>query len=139
MRLVDHQSCAVALGEGRDLGHGRDVALHREHAVDDDEHAAAVLRGALELLLELLQPVVTERAELGLREDAAVEDRRVVARVGDHGVTGAQERREGAVFAWLPGEDDRILGAHPFGDLLLELEVERDRAVQEARAGEPEP
>src|SRR4051794_6850038 len=33
-------------------------------------------------------------------------------------------------------EDDRVLGAHPVGDLGLELEVQRRRAVEQARAGE---
>ena len=39
----------------------RDVALHREDAVDDDEHAAAVARRALERALELVDAVVAER------------------------------------------------------------------------------
>ena len=34
------------------------------------------------------------------------------------------------------GEDDRVLGAQPLGELALELDVQVDRAVQEARAGE---
>ena len=34
------------------------------------------------------------------------------------------------------GEDERRLGAHPVGELLLELDVERDRAVEQAGAGE---
>jgi hypothetical protein len=32
--------------------------------------------------------------------------------------------------------DDRLLGAHPVGELPLELEVERKRAVEQARAGQ---
>ncbi len=31
-------------------------------------------------------------------------------------------------------EDERLLGAHPLGDLALELEVQRDRPVEQARA-----
>ena len=34
------------------------------------------------------------------------------------------------------GEDDRAVGPHPVGDLLLELEVQRRRAVEQARAGQ---
>ena len=118
-------------------GSGRDVALHREDAVDDDEHAAAVLGRALELLLELVEPVVAERAQLGAREQAAVEDRGVVAGVGDHRVAGREQRPERADVGLVAGgEDDRVLGAHPLGDLALELEVQRDRAVEQARAGQ---
>ena len=61
VRLVDHQPRAVALAEVADLRQRRDVALHREDAVDDDEDAAAVARRALERLLELVEAVVAER------------------------------------------------------------------------------
>ena len=43
--LVDHQPGAEARAQIGDLGQRRDVALHREHAVDDDEDAAAVAAG----------------------------------------------------------------------------------------------
>src|ERR687896_368856 len=81
VRLVDHQARAVRAAEVGDLRQRRDVALHREDAVDYDEHAAAVIRGPFEHLLQLVDPVVPERAQLGAREKAAVEDRRVVAGV----------------------------------------------------------
>ena len=42
VRLVDHQARAVALAQLDDVHQRRDVALHREDAVDDDQHAAAV-------------------------------------------------------------------------------------------------
>ena len=80
VRLVDHQPRAVRLAELDDPRQGGDVALHREDAVDDDEHAAAVVDRALEHLLELVEPAVAERAQLGPREQAAVEDRGVVGR-----------------------------------------------------------
>jgi len=51
VRLVDHQPCPVLLAEVADLRQRRDVALHREDAVDDDQHAAAVLGRALERAL----------------------------------------------------------------------------------------
>ena len=86
VRLVDHQPRAVRAAELDDPRQVGDVALHREDAVDDHEHAAAVVAGALEHLLELVEPAVAERAQLRPREQAAVEDRGVVARVGDHGV-----------------------------------------------------
>ena len=73
----------------------------------------------------------------GARHRHGVEDRGVVARVADHGVAGAEQRRDAAhVRQVAGGEDERVVGAHPLGDLALELEVQRDRPVQEARAGQ---
>ena len=79
VRLIDHQPGAVALRQVGDRVQRGDVALHREHAVDDDEHPAAVLLGLLQPVLEQIQPVVAEGAKLRPREDAAVQDRGVVA------------------------------------------------------------
>ena len=93
--------------------------------------------GALEHLLELVEPPVAERAQLGAREQAAVEDRGVVGGVGDHRVAGRQQRAERADVGLVAGgEDDRLLGAHPLRQLALELEVQLDRAVQQPRAGQ---
>ena len=133
--LVDHQARAEALAQVADLGQRRDVALHREDAVDHDEDAAAVVGGALEHALELVHAVVAEGAQLGAAEQAAVEDRRVVAGVGDDGVGGAEDRPQRADVGLVAGgEDDRVLGPLPVGDLLLELEVQRRGAVEQARA-----
>ena len=58
--LVDHQPRAVLLAERDDLRQRGDIALHRVDAVDHDEDAAAVLLRLRELLLEQVEPVVTE-------------------------------------------------------------------------------
>ena len=137
VRLVDHQPRAVRLAQLDDPRQVGDVALHREDAVDDDEDAAAVVARALEHLLELVEAAVAERAQLRARQQAAVEDRGVVAGVGDHGVARAEERAERADVGLVAGrEDDRLLGAHPLGELGLELEVQVDRAVEQPRAGQ---
>ena len=118
-------------------GSGADVALHREDAVDHHEHAAAVALGALQHRLELVEPVVAERAGARARHRDAVHDRGVVAGVADHGVAGDRAGCRAADVRLVAGrEDERVLGAHPLGQLALELEVHRQRAVQEARAGQ---
>ena len=90
------------------------------------------------LLLELLHAGVPEGAKLGLGLDAAVQDRGVVAGVGHHGVARAGDRPDGAEVGLVAGgENHRRLGAHPVGDLLLELGVKGDRPVEQPRAGEP--
>jgi hypothetical protein len=109
-------------------------------AVDDDEDAARVAAGLLERPLELVHAVVAVRAQLGARQQAAVEDRGVVARVGDDGVAGAEDGPERAdVRLVARREDDRVLGAHPLGELALELQVQRRRPVEQTRAGQPGP
>jgi hypothetical protein len=65
VRLVDHQPRSVGGRQARDLGQRSDVPLHREDAVDDHEHAAAVLCRALEHALELVEAVVAEGPQLG--------------------------------------------------------------------------
>ena len=138
MRLVDHKAGTVAAAELDDLRERSDVALHREHTVDDHEHAPSVLRRAFERPLELVHPVVTEGPELCPREDAAVEDRGVVARVRDDRVAGLEDGAEAAQVGLVAGrEHEGRLRVHPLGELLLELEMEQRRAVQESRAGHP--
>ena len=53
--LVDHQAGSEALAQLADVEQRRDVPLHREDTVDDDEHAAAVALRAVEHLLELVE------------------------------------------------------------------------------------
>ena len=140
MRLVDHEPRAEAPAQVGDLRQRRDVALHREHAVDDDEDPAAVLLRLAERALELVHLVVAKRAQLRAAEDAAVHDRRVDAGVDDDRVAGGQQRpQRGEVGLRAGRADERLLGAHPLGDLLLELEVQGDRAVEQPRAGQARP
>jgi hypothetical protein len=62
----------------------------------------------------------------------------VVARVGDDGVGRRQDRAECPDVGLVAGrEHERVLGAHPLGDLALQLEVEVERPVQQPRAGQP--
>ncbi len=61
----------------------------------------------------------------------------MIAGVADHCVPGLQERREAADVGLIAGrEDDRVVCAVPLGDLALELGVDVDRAVEQARAGQ---
>ena len=62
----------------------------------------------------------------------------MVAGVADHRVAGLEDRADRAEVRLVAGgEDDRVLGPHPLGQLALELDVQRRRAVQQARAGDP--
>ena len=137
MCLVDEQACSVAPAQLADLAERRDVSLHREHPVDDHQDAAAVRRRPLQHLLELVHAVVAERAQLRSREQAAVEDRCVVARVDHHRVRRAQQRAQRAHIRLMTRrEHERVLRLHPVRQLALELEVQGDRPVEQARARE---
>jgi hypothetical protein len=52
-------------------------------------------------------------------------------------VSQGAERAEVGLLAGR--EDDRVVGAHPVGELLLELEVQAGRAVEQARPGQAGP
>jgi hypothetical protein len=117
-----------------------DVALHREDAVDDDEDAAAVLRRPLQHLLQLLHAVVAEGAQLRSGELAAVEDRGVVAESQITVSPGPEDRADAADVRLVAGRvDDRLLGAHPLGQLALELDVQRRGPVQQREPVTPVP
>ena len=59
----------------------------------------------------------------------------MVAGVADHRVAGLEDRPDRAQVRLVAGgEDDRVLGPHPLGELALELDVQRRRAVQKPRA-----
>ena len=61
----------------------------------------------------------------------------MVARVDDHGVGGSEDRAQHAEVGLMAGgEHERVLGVHPLRDLSLELQMQRDRPVQQARAGQ---
>ncbi len=135
--LVDHQPRTVAGAQLGDVNQWRDVALHREDAVDDHQHTAAVLLCALQGALELVHAVMPERAHLRLGDQRAVEDRRVVGGVDDHGVARAEQRAERAhVCLMACCEHDRVIGIHPLRQLALELQMKRRGAVEQARAGQ---
>ena len=138
VRLVDHQPRPVGAAEIDDRGQVADVALHREDAVDDDQDAAAVLGRASQHLLQFVHLVVAKGAQFGAGDADAVEDRGVVAGVADHRVGRAEDRPDRADVGLVAGGvDDRVVGAHPFRQLALEIEVERRGAVEQARAGHP--
>ncbi len=83
VRVVDDQGGVVLGGEVRELGHQREVALHAEDAVGDDQPALDVGR----FLQHPAQVVHVRVLEHGLvrgpREAHAVDDRGVVQAVGE--------------------------------------------------------
>ena len=90
--------------------------------------------------LELVQVAVRVAQPLRLAEPDPVDDRRVVERVGDDRVVGAEQRLEQpAVRVEAGAEEDRVLGAEELRQALLELLVQRLRPADEPHRGHPEP
>jgi hypothetical protein len=141
MGVVHHHQCVVLLGHRAQVTEGRDVAVHREHAVGDDEDAARTggPRGR-QLSVEVPQVAVRVAEPLRLRQPDAVDDRRVVQLVRDHGILVAEERLEDSAVGVEAGrEEDRVLGPEPFGDLRLEGTMLDVRPADEPHARHPEP
>ena len=138
VRLVDHQPRAVGAAQLGDLRQRRDVALHREDAVDDDEHAAAVARPRARACFSSLSSRLWRNGRSLARDSR--QPSRIEAWSPESAITvspGREDRAERADVGLVAGgEDERVLGAHPLRDLALELEVQVDRAVEQARAGQ---
>lgn len=132
MRVVDHDHGPVAVGEVADLGERRDVSVHGEDAVGDDE-AAPRPGGFLELLLQVGHVAVGVAVALRLGQADAVDDRGVVEGVGDHRVLRAEQGLEdSAVGVEAGGVEDRVLLAEEGREPLLQLLVDLLGAADEA-------
>ena len=78
MRVVNHHDAAVLFRQVDQRRQRRNIAVHREHAVGDEQLAAAVVLNLFEDGLARLDVLVGEDPDLGAREAAAVDDGGVV-------------------------------------------------------------
>jgi hypothetical protein len=130
--LVDHHAQPVARRKLDDPLERRHVAVHREHAVGDDQRPTALR--LLDAPLEMVEIAVVVDEHVGAREPAAVDDRGVVELIGEHDVAGASERRGHAdVGEVARAEQQRRLAALERGEALLEAAMDRHRARDQAR------
>jgi hypothetical protein len=133
--VVHHQARAVAVLEFHDLGKRRQVALHREHAVDDDD-LAFVGGGVLELLLQVVHVVVAILEVLAEAEAAAVDDAGVVQAVEERQVAAFEQAGQDAqVDLETGGEHEHGFALHELGQSLLELHVDVQGSVEQSRSG----
>jgi hypothetical protein len=91
--IVDHHDGAVALSDLDQRGQRSDVAVHREHAVGDQQFVAARAVQALHDFRRLGRVLVRKDVNLGSRQPAAVDDAGVIQRVGDDVILRPQNRR----------------------------------------------
>ena len=132
VRLVDGDANVVVVGELGDLLERRDVAVHREDRLGDDERRSRP--GLLQAPLEVVHVVVAVDEDLSARQPAAVDDRGVVELVREDDLARARKRADDAQVREVPGaEQERGLSALERGELLLEPAVDGHRAGHEAR------
>ncbi len=136
--IVHHHQGVVLLGEVADGFQRRQVAVHGEHTVGDDDPAPGILR-LNEPGLELRHVLVGVAEPLGLAEPDAVDDGGVVESVGDDGVLGAEEGFEdAAVGIKATREQDGVLCAEEPGNPGFQFQVQVLGAADEADAGHAE-
>ena len=133
MRVVDDDDGVVLAGELDDLGQLREVALHREDAVRDDELARVARSG---------REPVAQRSHVGVRVDDLrgraretyrVDEARVVELVReDHGRLVGEARDAGLVRVPAGDVRERRLRPGEVGERSLEGEVRLEGPADEA-------
>ncbi len=110
---------------GGKLVHRADVAVHRKHAVGDDQFAAWLVGHFLQKLFAMGHILVPEHLDLGPRQPRPVDDAGMVELVGEDEVflaqDGAYRARIGREAAL---EDDAGFDVFEAGDLLFEVHVD---------------
>ncbi len=123
MRIVDHHDRAVFLGERGQLGDASEIAVHREHAVGDQD---LLLIGG-QLLHDLagrVDVLVREHFDRRLAQPAAVDDAGVIELVGnDHVVFGEHGGHGPGVGGEAALKHDDRLDVFELREPLLELDV----------------
>ena len=129
----------MAFGRGNDFGEIGNIAGHAEDAVEDDQ-ASRLFGHALEAIIQRGGRIVAERNKPCGRELASIDNARVVLAVAEDGIPLLGERDEGALVGKKTcGEQNGVLTTEKFGDSRFQLDMELDRAVEQARAGASSP
>ena len=131
VRIIDHNHRVVLLGKVADRFEWGEVAVHREHAVGDDEATAGILRGN-QLRLKVGHVAVLVAVAGGLGETNAVDDRGVVELVRNYGILGSKQHlKDAAIGIEARGEQDGRLHAQQGRKPVLEFHVLGLRAANE--------
>ncbi len=135
MCFVDHDGCAVFLGQTHDFGHVGHVAFHGEHAVGDNEFELVGV-AALELFLQTVHVVVAVFELAGERQAAPFDYGGMVLLVPDNVVFAASEGGNHTEIDFKAGGVyHHVFLADVVGDCCFEFLVQVECAVEERRAG----
>ncbi len=130
--LVHHQHAPVAARQLVEIRERRDIAVHREDAVGDDQRGTRAC--AAQAPLEVLGVAVAVHEHLRPAEPAAVDDARVVELVGEDHLAGPAEGRDRARVRQVAGpEQQRGLGTLEIGEPFLERAVNGHRPRDQTR------
>lgn len=136
VRIIHHRQHAVLLRDLAEPVERRDVAVHAEHAIGDEQAAAVVGQVLANLGLGIGHVAVLVDDDLRAAQPRAVDDAGVVEPVGEDDVLLADERADGR----LVGDEaalqvERILHVLELGQPVFQLDVERLGARDAAHRG----
>ncbi len=133
VRVVDDHDRPMPARELDDLGELREVALHREDAVRDDQLARAPRRGGEPVPQSVHVRVRVDDLRRRPREPDGVDEARVVELVGEDDRRLVGEARDAGLVR-VPARDvgERRLGARDVRERALEREVRLEGAADEA-------
>jgi hypothetical protein len=138
MRIVHHHDRAVFLGGLHQAGQRPDVAIHREHAIGDQQLSPRLPVQLGQFPFGRRRIFVRKDVDLRAREPAAVDDAGVIQFVGDDVIFGSQHRRHGARVGREPGlKHHARFYVLETGDALLKLHVQRHGSRNRAHRSRP--
>jgi len=134
MRIVHHQPCAIALARVHDIRQRSDVSAHTKDAIH--HHQGGLALQAFQSLPQVRDVVVPKAPHLAIGELAAIHNTGVIVAVR-HDIIAATDQGgdHTQVHAHAGAEHQASLFAHKVRQLLLELVVHRQVAVEKARTG----
>ena len=138
--IIDHDQRVIRIGKFANVAKLGKVAVHREHAIgDDDDAAGTAFPGCLHLGLEVIHVAIGEAEAPGLGEPDAVDDRGMVQGIRDDGILLAEQGFEyGAIGIETGSKQDRVIHAKIIRDAALERQVQIGGAADEAHRGHAE-
>ena len=137
MRLIHQQEAAKLLFDRDQLRQYADVAVHRKHAVADDQRAVR-RRPVLDLLPQALRIVVPEALHLHPRHAARIQQTAMRQRVHDHAIRRPEQRCNHCDVCQVAGAvRNRSLRSLVLRHRALHLAVQVQRARQQAHAARP--
>jgi hypothetical protein len=128
--VIDHDPGFVLLGEFDNRRKIRNIALHTEDTVDNDQFAFPL--SSLENPLQIVHIVMAELLDLAKRHTASIDDAGVVILIDNGCVSPTQKRRNGPEIGLITSGKDygRVL-PEKFRQLSLQVFVNFEVSVEE--------
>ena len=126
VRIIDHDSRIKLFRQRTNLVKRRDIAIHGEDAIRDNQPLTHILRGD-QRIPEAVHIAVLVNAPLCLRQTAAIDNRCMIQAIGDNRIFRFHNRRNRAGIRCKSAlENKDIFDMLELGNQLFELVVEGD-------------